>query len=361
MGMNVDNSLVNARSFLTDNHLADAKKVKFGDATSDIAVMSGQISEDIINNLDDKKILDLSLAFSNTVPELKQPQIDNNSSTQSQALHAMADKLVHLLSTFGSDNGSESTKTVAKEDSGYKKINEHAFAALYSQLLELFSSLNMASSKLTGMHAQLAEKLAKSSGDKLIQAAVAQKNQAIAMGTTSMAMGGVGLTLSNKGINQQQKVVKQSAISQNLNDVNRNLNSSVTNGSNLSQLSEPSNERVGTSILNNHASVEVSTNAESELLKLAGNKKTNTGQTVGGMGQHAGNVVSSGYGVESATENAGSQVDNVAKDNMIETEVKNREAQNAARASLRALLDLIYQSIEKNNDAVAHTAQMLKV
>lgn len=361
MGMNVDNSLINARSFLTDNHLADAKKVKFGDTTSDIAAMSGQTREGIINNLDDKRILDLSLAFSNTVPELTQPQIDSNGSKQSQVLQVVADKLTHLLSAFGGNNGGESTKGTAKEDSGYQKVNEHAFAALYSQLLALFSSLNVASSKLTGMHAQLAEKLAKSSGDKLIQVAVAQKNQAISMGTTSMAMGGVGLTLSNKGINQQQKAVKRSAVSQNLNDVNRNLNNSVTNGSNLNKLSEPSNESVGTSILNNHTSMEVSNNTESELLKLAGNKKTNTGQTVGGMGQHAGSVVSSGYGVESATENAGSQVDNVAKDNMVETEVKNREAQSAARASLKALLDLIYQSIEKNNDAVSHTAQMLKV
>lgn len=361
MSMNVDNSLINARSFLTDNHLADAKKVKFGDTTSDIAVMSGQINENIINNLDDKRILDLSLAFSNVVPELKQPPIDNNGSTSNQGLHTMADKLTHLLAAFDGGNGGESAKGAAKADSGYKKVNEHAFAALYSELLELFSSLNMASSKLTGTHAKLAEKLAESGADKLIQAAVSQKNQVISMGVTSMAMGGVGLALSHKGINQQREAVKQSAMSQNLNDVNRDINNSVTNGSNLNKLSEPSNENVGTSILNNQRMMEVSNDKQFELLKLQANKKTNTGQTVSGMGQHAGNLVSSGYGVESATENAGSQLDNVAKDNMIETEVKNREGQNAARANLKALLDLIYQSIEKNNDAISHTAQMLKV
>lgn len=54
-------------------------------------------------------------------------------------------------------------------------------------------------------------------------------------------------------------------------------------------------------------------------------------------------------------------MDATAKDTMLESEVKNRDNQNAARNSLKQLLDLIYQTMEKNNEATSHIAQMLKV
>lgn len=366
MSMNIDNSLINARSFLTDTHLADAKEVKNGDVTSNIMAMTAQFAEGIAKNVEGK-LKELSQSLSKTTPELRAPEMSDANAVQSQGLQGLAGRLEQLIELFGSEDkvGAVAKKSgkvsTEGDDSGYVKINENAFAALYSELLDLFAKLNLSSSKLTGLHAELAEKLSKSSAEKMINGAVAQKNQAIAAAATSMGMGGVGLVMNNKGINQQQKALKQNSISQNLNDVNMSLKNTVTNGSNLNKVSPSSSEQVGSSILNNNNTMITANSTEAELLKLAGNKKANTGQTVGGMGQSAGNMVSSGYTVESATENAGSQMDSVAKDNMLESEVKNRDNQNAVRNSLKQLLDLVYQTMEKNNEAVSHTAQMLKV
>lgn len=134
------------------------------------------------------------------------------------------------------------------------------------------------------MHATIAEKLAKSSGDKMIQGAVAQKNQAIAMAATTMGISGVGLAYSQKGISKQQSALKQSSASKELNNVNNELNASITNGTNLRKTDAVSEQCdvFGTHINYNKTKL-AANDLEVDLKKMSGQKKQNTGNAVSGM------------------------------------------------------------------------------
>lgn len=321
----------------------------------------------------------------------------------------------------------------------YTGINENNFAAMYAQLLALFAKLNESSSKLTGVHAELVGKMAKESGENMVSAAAAQRNQAITSAATSIAIGGVGMALSHKGFNEQQNAFKQEKLSKKLRIENEDVGNSLTNTTNLntaasqnsvtnrvnlnnsaSSNSVPNGANVNTAASQNSVTngtnvnttasqnsvtnetnvntttsqnpvindtdvnnvvsqnnpegrafsdsyipkrepIPVRTTKQAEVWKLAGNKKTNTGQAITNISQVTGNMVSSDYMVISATDNARAQLANTLKDAMAETEIKNRENQTSVRNNLKQLLDVIYQALEKNNEAISHTAQMLKV
>lgn len=362
MSMIIDNSIINARSFLMESHPVDAKKVKFGDASGETAAMAvQQIAEDIMNGLDESKILDLTSVISKTIPELKQPKMDETTTLQNAALQPIANKLEQLLEAFDSSSEKENAQMAsAKQDSGYLNVKENWAAALYGDLLQIFSSLNKASANLTATHATLAEKLAISSGNKLVEAAKAEMNKSIAMGTTSMVVSGVGTGVSHKGLSKQQRSLKFDGKAKDMSSASGSVQDTFKKGTNVAA-PKPSAEITSDEYLTKKGTISGHSIYEDTRLKFSGEKKELTGKTVAGMGNNAGTLVSSGFGVTGATESAGAQIDTAAKDSTLESEVKNRESQNAARASLKALLDAIYQAMEKNNDAISHTAQMLKV
>lgn len=329
MSITVNNPLINSQSYLNEIQPEQAKKTILGISLDDVKPIATEIIKNILVNLSTKLINELT-----GKPELKKPDVIKSK---------------------------ESMRDIAKEIE-YVKINEEAFAALYASLLSLFAQLNEASGKLTGMHATIAEKLAKSSGDKMIQGAIAQKNQAIAMAATSMGMSSIGLYQSQKGITKQESALKQESLSKELNAVNSDLNATINNGTNLHKVKDTAdNSDVFSTHINYNNTKREANELEVNLKKLSGQKKQNTGNAISGMGQNAGHMVSSGYSVESATENSGSQIDATAKDTMLESEVKNRDNQNAARNTLKQLLDLIYKTLEKNNESISHITQILRI